>query len=185
MKNSPLSTIWHLILKNKVLRTLVLLNLILSFLFIILMITYFSFGRQIKLQEKSIEQNLKIVESLENTIEENQGVLDDDLFQKKSFADFDEVIPFIAFLEPLLFTIDSETKINIESTEQQIISNRYADYHIRLAINQKKDLFSKVLDELYKSHFLIQIIDFRMNYKEREEINTLDEIDFIIRLYLK
>ena len=111
----------------------------------------------------------------------------EDLFQKKSFANYEEVVPFIAFLESLFTVIDPDAEVIIKSKENQIFIDHFADYTVYFEVNENKELIFKALDELDKSRFIINILNFSMDYKPAgdENLNQLSEVELVIRLFLK
>jgi len=116
-----------------------------------------------------------------------QALAEDDVFLKKSFADYEEVVPFIAFLESLFGVIDPKAEIIIKSKEEQIFLDHFADYTVQMEIRDTEDLLYKAFDELEDSRFITNLMNFEMNYKPvgDEGLNSLDNVEFTIRLFLK
>jgi hypothetical protein len=179
-----------IILKNKTLRVMALSCAVFVLLSIIFLFMYSSYRQKIADNDIRIEQaqqtlaNLQYLATLEK--QEAGDTIENSLFAKKSFVGYEEVIPFISMLESLFTMIDPKAEITIRSQEEQIFTDHFADYSVRLKIDDKKELFYKALDELYNSRFVTKITDFTMQYKAAEESNKneFSEIEFIIRLYL-
>jgi len=158
-------------------------------IFIIVFLTESSvYGKKIDVNNLKIKQNEESLQSLQNLILNTNKNNDIDLnvFQNKSFADYDEVIPFIALLESMFAPVDPQAEISVKSQQDQIFLNHYADYKINLKFTQK-DLLYKALEELYSSRFITKITDFSMNYSQSEDgkINNFTSFEFTIRLFLK
>jgi len=176
-----------LILKKKVLRILVLLSIIFFIISTTFIYLSFSYQKKIKENKTEISQAQQTLDDLQYLVEiDFNSQIESDILNEKSFANYDEVIPFITLLESLFSVIDPKAEITIKSQEEQIFLDHYADYKINLEINEKKDLFFQALDELYNSNFVTKIMSFTMNYKpnDTETVHELNEVDFVIRLYL-
>ncbi len=187
MRSRKQSKIWPIIKKNRFLRSLSLLISLLILLMIFLIAAAFSYRQKIDLNEAEIRKNITLFQSLNSiALVEGQTAPVDDLFLKKSFASTEEVIPFIAFLESLFSSIDPNAEVIIKSRESQIFLDHFADYTVSFYI-QDKDMLYGALDKLEESRFIINILNFYLNYKSSEdgETNHLDEAEFTIRLFLK
>ena len=185
--------IFGVIRRSLFLRIFSIMNIVLIILITAAMINASRFKGMIQQNEKIIEQNKKTLEQMERTIAIQNAQSGDtgyDLFSKKSFAGYDEVIPFIALLEKMFSAIDPEAIINLASSEDQMPINRYADYSIRLKIGEKKELFYKTLDEIENSRFITKINDVKIQWEEKKEegeekrVNKLSTANFTIRLFL-
>ena len=157
-------------------------------LIVTLLSTLSSYQQKIQINNEEIDKNLILFKSLQNTAQVvAQEVVEDNLSQKKSFAEYEEVIPFITFLENLFSVIDPDAAIVIKSREKQIFIDHFADYSVSLEVKGNKILFYKALDELKKSRFIINVLSFSMDYKPTGEdgLSQLDEVEFVIRLFLK
>ncbi|MBU0577991.1 hypothetical protein KJ742_06600 [Patescibacteria group bacterium] len=176
-----------LILKKRVLRILTLLNVVFLIVSIVFLSLFLSYYKKVKENETKIVQTQQTLADLQYLVEiDFNGQIDSDILDEKSFAQYDEVIPFITLLESLFSVIDPQADITIKSQEKQIFIDHYADYRIVLDMNEKKDLFLKALDELYNSSFITKITSFTMNYRQDDDglTHKLNEVDFVIRLYL-
>ena len=188
MNHKVRSKIWPIVKRNKILRSLSLLIGLLIVLIAVLISTFLSYQQKIQINHEEIDKNLILFESLQNIAQaEIQESTENNLFQKKSFASYEEVIPFIAFLENLFSVIDPDAEIIIKSREKQIFIDHFADYSVHLEVKGNKTLFYKALDELKQSRFIINILSFNVDYKPTGEdgLNQLDEVEFVIRLFLK
>ena len=186
-KISP-NKIWQIISKSRPLRVLGFLCI--AFIIIILIFITISsiYGGKITASRNEIEQTKSTLANLQSIIEFGQeGEIDNELLESKQFADYQEVIPFITYLEGLFTAIDPKAELTIKSREEQIFIDHYADYKVSLKIGQKKELFYKAFDELYNSKYITQLTNFAMNYKPTEdsEKNQLSDVEFTIRLFLK
>ena len=158
------SKIWPIIKNSKILRSLNLLIALLVLMIVVFASTSFSYRQKIQVNQKEIQANLVLHKSLQNIAQTNvQDMPEEDLSQIKFFAEFEEVIPFIAFLENLFSVVDPDAEIIIKNKESQIFINHFADYTVKLEIKGKKDLFYAALDELDKSRFITNILDFNIN----------------------
>jgi len=180
--------IWPITKKHKVLRTLCLLCVIFLLLICVFFALKLVYANRIEVNKKQIAKNEQELTALQRLIldTQNKNNLDISLFQDKSFASYDEVVPFIALLEKMFEKIDPKAEIVVKSQEDQIFIDHFADYNVKLKINDK-DAFFKALQELNDSRFIIKIMNFMMQYKTDEtgKKNDLDETEFIIRLFLK
>lgn len=175
---------------NMFLRILSILNIVFIIFISGFLIASLSFKNNVVENISEIETHKQTLESLELIAQQElNGELDaaSDILEKKSFAKYEEVIPFIAILESLFSTIDPKAEITIKSKESQIYIDHYADYQINLEVGEeKKVLFLKAFDELYNSRFITMIRNFSVIYKasEANDKNEFAEAEFIIRLYL-
>jgi len=121
--------------------------------------------------------------------EEEKKVIQQSLFEKKSFSSYDEVIPFIAYLEKLFSAIDPEAQITIKSQEGQIFLDHFADYNVDLKMKPEgRDWLYKALDQLYGSRFIVKPMSFTMYYNPPASgtgNSELQEIILVLRLYIK
>jgi len=184
MQKNIASKIWEIIKKRKLLRTLSLLNAI----FILFIIFFFSinlaYSKKIAANEKQVQQNEQDLQSLQKLVLNSGGAIDLEMFKDKSFADSDEVIPFIALLENMFSKADPQADIVVKSPDDQIFVNHYADYKVSLKISDKDALYS-ALDELYNSRFITKILDFSINYPDDPKTPGFSIFEFTVRLFLK
>lgn len=174
-----------IILQNRTLRILFSLMCTLVMILIILMIIRNSYGVKIAINQKQIGEAEAQLMELQKVIMGEEDVRDIKA-DTRSFASYDEIVPFISLLESLFAIIDPESKINVKNQEKEIMVNRYADYDVLLN-PEKADLFLKALDELHKSKYLTKIVSFNMNYApgSSDNKNELQDVNFTIRLYFK
>jgi hypothetical protein len=188
MQKNIFEKLWPLIKKYKILRTLSLLCSIFIIFIIIFLITGFSYNSKISANETEIAKNEQALLDLQKLIltTENKDNVDISLFQNKSFADFDEVIPFIALLENMFSKPGLQAEIAIKSQEDQIFIDHFADYSVSVKVSDPQVLFG-ILKDLYDSRFITKVMSFTMQYdlSDDGETNVLKETDFTIRLYLK
>lgn len=140
------------------------------------------------MNQEEILKNEQAYKNLQVIVQSNiQAFAEDDVFLKKSFADYEEVVPFIAFLESLFGVIDPEAEIIIKSKEEQIFLDHFADYTVQMDIKDTENLLYKAFGELENSRFIINLMNFTMDYKPvgDEGLNVLDHVEFTIRLFLK
>jgi hypothetical protein len=186
---------WEVIKSSHWLRTLLMINI--AFIIILFILIYFVFvysgkiaGNNIKIQD-NLTKYAALQESVNAGGDSASGeVLTEsaEIFSKKSFADFEEVVPFVAYLESLFTPIDPSAELNISSNEDQIYTNRYADYEIRLQnLGDKFKPVYRALNALYDSRFVTNISYFRVLYTPPEDgsKNKFDNLEFTIRLFLK
>ena len=175
-----------IIVKNKTLRIFGILCTTFLILCIILASLSYSWSEKIKINNSQIELSQKKLSDLQYLVNADVTTDEDNLLETKFFAQYEEVIPFITFLESLFSIIDPNAEITIKSNEKQIFIDHFADYTINLKTNTKKELFFKALDELYNTQYITKLTAFTMNYKPVEEgkNNELFEVEFSIRLFL-
>ncbi|MBN2087064.1 hypothetical protein JW758_01830 [Candidatus Peregrinibacteria bacterium] len=173
------------IIKNKALRIFGILSV--TFLIFSIIFAYLAYSFNDRIEKNNVEMEVvqKKLSDLQYLVN-IQTEEDDIILEKKSFASFQEVVPFITFLESLFSIIDPTTSITIRSDEKQISKDHFADYQITVKIGSKKELFFKALDELYNTQFITKLTNFTMNYRPLEESgeNVLYEVKFDVRLYL-
>lgn len=182
-----INKIWKIILKRKSLRVLGFLSVIFILLTIASVVADNSYKNKNVANKNEIQQTKDTLVNLQLlAAAEEEGLIDDKLSQIKLFAEYEEVIPFITYLESLFTMIDPEAELTIKSQEKQIFIDHFADYKIILKIGAKKDLFFMALDELYNSRYITKLINFTMNYKRDEDYtNQFTNAEITIRLYLK
>ncbi len=137
--------------------------------------------------KEEISKNEQLLKSLQQlAMSKGAGDAGNNLFSNKSFAEYDEVIPFVAYVEGLLSEADPAAEVSIKSNEDQIFIDHFADYLVNLKIKNKEAFFA-AMDELHTSKFVVKLLNFSMNYKPREERgnNEFSEAEFSLRLYLK
>jgi hypothetical protein len=175
-----------MLLKQKTLRVTVLLIVIFALASLILLGVNNSLGKKIANNENQIQDiQIQLQELQQMTEEEVEKV--DQRVEGRSFAPYDEIVPFISLLEGLFAIIDNESKITIKNEEEQILINRYADYEVNLNPGTKTDLFLKALNELHKSKYLTKVISFDINYApdEKSSLNAIEDVNLTIRLYFE
>lgn len=174
-----------IIKNNKFLRVISLLNLLLIFSVIALCVTNCSYNDKIKVNLEQIETDKQLAQSLEETVQAKEAAPAEESITTKSFAKYEEVIPFVAILEQLFSAIDENSEIGLKSKENEMYTNHYADYKVSLKINNKP-LFFQVFNELYESKFITDVIGFSISYlpESEGEISKLNQAELTIRLYL-
>lgn len=176
-----------MIFQKRSIRITLLLNALLLIIIITLVVIGHSYNKKINENENQI-QDIKIqLDSLQKAASRVETETSDESIADRALAPYEEIVPFIGFLESLFGIIDKDSKITIRNEEKQIRINRYADYEISLKPGKKIELFLKALDGLYKSHYLTKIINFRINYTPAEAgaSNSVDNISLVIRLYFE
>jgi len=176
-----ISKIWKIILKRKSLRVFGFLSVIFILLTIASVVADNSYKNKNIANRNEIQQTKDTLMNLQLL-----AAKDDELSQFKEFAEYEEVIPFITYLESLFTMVDPKAELTIRSQEKQIFIDHFADYKIILKIGAKKDLFFMALDELYNSRYINKLINFTMNYKPDEDnASQFTNAEITIRLYLK
>ncbi len=169
------------------LRTLSLLSIVFVALAVVFLFVNTSLASKIKANENLIAQNNQSVTGLQQLVFNSAGSnIDINLFKDKAFAGYEEVVPFIPYLEKLLLNVDSQAEVAIKSQEDQIFLDHYADYKLSMKVGDKNKLF-EAMDELHNSRFVTKIMNLTMHYKPNAEddINGFADIELTIRLYLK
>jgi len=165
-----------------------LLAVIFLLLTSVFLLVNFSYGKKIQVNQKEIAKNEQALLALQRLIlnSENGKGMDISLFQNKSFADYTEVIPFTALLENMFEKVDPEASISIKSHEDQIFADHFADYTIKLKVENKEALL-KAVEDLYNSRFITKVMNFSMDYTPTQngKNNELSGIELSLRLYLK
>ncbi|MFH0838350.1 MAG: hypothetical protein V1880_03745 [Patescibacteria group bacterium] len=174
------------ILQQKTLRVTMLLCIVFAIISLILFAVNSSYHGKITSNEGQIQDAKMQLTELTKSINEERAVIDQKIMGR-TFAPYDEIVPFISLLESLFSIIDTESGITIKSEEKQILINRFADYEVKLKPGDKFDLFLKALDELYTSKYLTKITGLNINYSPRKEDqgNMIDEVSLNIRLYFE
>ncbi len=148
----------------------------------------FSYREKFQVDQIEIQKNKEFLENLQVIARsEDKADPEDSIFLKKSFATYEEVVPFIAFLESLFSAVDPDAEIIIKSRENQIFINHFADYTIHLEINENKNLLLKAFEELEDSRFITATTNFNIDYKPTgdENLNKLTDVELTVRLFLK
>lgn len=176
-----------LILNQKTVRVTILLSVILIMACVALFAVSYSFNNKIADNNKQILEIQTQLKTLQMAASEPEAEVTNDRTIDQALAPYDEIVPFISFLESLFAIIDKESKITIKNEENQIMINRYADYEVKLNPGEKKDLFLKALDGLYKSKYLTKITNFKIDYLPTEDgkSSNIDNIDLVVRLYFE
>lgn len=183
--------LWPVIKNSRLLRTLGVTGIFCFIAALVFFSIFFSYRSKADAIEKKIEKNLQTLLSLQSAAKMEEGAVPEsgkERWSKKTFAAFEEVIPFIADLENLFSAIDPESSITIKSPEGQILLDHFADYSIRLNLNQDPALLFRAMEELDRSRFIIKTMAFNLYYKpsdKNEGINDLREAYMVIRLYIK
>jgi len=188
IRDNLLTKVFLIIRGNKFLRTINVLNLIMILGVIALLYTNFSYGAKIQANISGIEASKQLAQSLDTTAQPSQATdTEESILTKKSFAKYENVIPFVAILENMFSVIDPESEVNIKGKEDEMYLNHYADYSVNLKVQKdKKPLFLQAFNELYNSKFITEVTSFSINYLPEidESIENPDSADFTIRLYL-
>ncbi len=122
-----------IIKKNRLLRILVLLCGISVVLVVVFLAKGVSVRQEVTKIRTQIQANDLAYLNLQKMAQEaEQKAIKQSLFEKKSFSNFDEVIPFIAYLEKLFSAIDPEAQITIKSQEGQIFLDHFAETGVSL-----------------------------------------------------
>jgi hypothetical protein len=184
-----LDKIGPIVKKSRFLRTLVLLGGIFVILSVIFMVQGQAVHREESKIRSQVQANDQAFVNLQKMAKEaEKKALQQSLFEKKSFSSFEEVIPFIAYLEKLFSAVDPEAQITIKSQEGQIFLDHFADYNVDLKMKPEgKEWLFKAMDQLYGSRFIVKPMSFTMYYNplQGEGKNELDEVLLVLRLYLK
>jgi len=180
----------EMVRKNRWLRVLLVLGILFLLFTIVFTYYFFIYRNRGEMLYADIEKNKASYTSLEailNTKEAAPKDSKENYSDKKAFADYEEVVPFISLLESLFSTVDHKAEITVKSREEQILTDHFADYNVNLKITQNKDLFFKALDELYNTRYIAKWMSFNVHYKTLENgtQNDLAEAEFVVRLFLK
>lgn len=176
--------------KNRWLRVLSILSVLFLLFSITFTVSFFHYRKRAKAVYTEIERSKTTYAGLESLLSMEEEPLkdtEDNYADRKAFAPYEEVVPFISLLESLFTTVDPKAEITIKSREEQIFIDHFADYGVKLKIGQNKDLFFKALDELSNTRYIAKWISFNVHYKSLEDgsQNTLAEAEFTVRLFLK
>lgn len=180
-----------MILQQKTLRVTILLIVILIVSCVALFATGYSFENKITENNKQIQDIQTQLKALQmaasEPVAETEAEVTNEKIMGRALAPYDQIVPFISFLESLFGIIDKESKITIRDDENQIMINRYADYEVKLKPGEKMDLFLKALDGLYKSKYLTKITNFEINYSPAEDgkDSKVESINLVVRLYFE
>ena len=187
-KKTSFKSVCNTIKSKKALRTLSLLSLICILLIGAFLVLGNHFKNNTNANKIDIQKDTQLLLDMQKLTEsEPENEISKDIIEQKTFAEYEEVIPFITFLESLFTLIDPKVEISIKNKEEQILLDHFADYSIALKVDNKKELLFKVLDELYNSSFITKLVAFSMAYKVTEEDGTekFTDANLTIRLYLK
>lgn len=188
LRESTFQTIWRAIKNKKILRTLSLLSAIFLISNLTLVGLNMSYGDKIEINQSEVERNLQTLNQFQQLVEQKEEVhFASNLFQKKSFANYDEVVPFIAFIENLFSAIDPKAEVTIRSQESQIFMDHYADYEIGVKVDGNVEALYKVLDVINDSRFITNLLRFSLDYKPvgEQQLNQMKIAQFSIRLFLR
>jgi len=178
-----------IIKKDAVLRTLFLLLSIFLILIFIFLVFASSYKGKTNKNSKDVELNIQTLSQLEKIISVDQvDDINKEIALNKKFANYNQVVPFITYLEDLFSIIDPNAVILVKSLESQIFSDHFADYTITFKVNNNIDSMFSILDILYKSEYILKLMNFKMDYEqletEEKTTNYLSEVYLKIRLYL-
>lgn len=176
-----------IIRQNKWLRIILLLNGVLIILIVLFTFFIRSYNQQTEENNRLILENQKKLAQLQQLAAAEAPASPADNLQNKSLVDFNQVIPFIAFLEKLFAAVDKEAQVSIKTREDQIFSSRFADYRVIARAHNPTALFT-ALDQLQQSVFITHLIDFNLTYESAGESSLshrLNKVDLLIRLFLK
>ncbi len=190
-ERNRLAKAFIIIKNNKFLRILNLLSLLMIFGIITLCVINNSYNDKTQANINQIQTSKQLQQSLEAVVQPAETAqtqqTEASILTKKSFAKYEEVIPFVAILENLFSAIDPESEISLKSKEDEISANHYADYTASLKMDSGKiPLFFQAFDELYNSKFITDITGFSISYSPESEGNPseLNRAEITIRLYL-
>ncbi|QQR83177.1 hypothetical protein IPJ72_05225 [Candidatus Peregrinibacteria bacterium] len=182
---------WRILKGSRLLRTLIILIFIFFLAGIVLQWFRFSYRDQITQIQADIKKDEEAFIGLKRIIEtSDQEIVGSDisLVANKAFADFEEVVPFIGFLENLFVPIDPEVQVIIRGQQSQIFMDHYADYHVSFKIPESFDqTLYEALYEIEKSSFITKLmsLDLKYNVVDQGQRSRLSTIEMSIRLYLK
>ncbi len=186
MKKLNFRKIKNTIFKNKPIRVMLLLTILFVAMNVSLMImnvAYIGRADELKIEIQNIQKEIIKLQSTATEI----GEVSEGENEQQILAPYEEIVPFITLLEDLFGLIDEEARITIKNEEEQIRANRYADYEVKMNINNKKKILFKALDELHKSKYLTRVIGLNMDYDQSAdgEVNELTKTNLIIRLFFE
>lgn len=186
MSSNTNTKIWQIIIRSKILRSLTLLILLLISVIVILGTVFFAYQNKIELSRKEISSNQVLLKSLE-AIAQKEVVAESESLKRKAFTEYEEVIPFISYVEGLFFEVDPKAEVAIRSKQEQIFIDHFADYTVQLKIDKNIEKLEKALSDLNQSRYITNILSLDMDYKPTgdEELNYLNQVRFTIRLFLK
>lgn len=176
-----------MIFQQKTFRVTILLSVVFVIISMILLGLNFSYHKKITSNERQIQDAQMQLRELQNIVSTEEAGDMNQRIMGRTFAPYDEIVPFIGLLESLFAIIDMKSNITVRDEEKQIFINRYADYEVRLNPGNKVDLFLKALDELYKSKYITKVTSFNINYSpdEKTSKNIIEDITLTIRLYFE
>ncbi len=168
------------------LRSLTLLILLLIIAIGTLGATFLSYEGKVELNREEIASNETLLKSLE-AIALKEVVAEDETLGRKTFAEYEEVVPFISYIEGVFSEVDPKAEVSVRSKQEQIFIDHFADYIVRLKIDQNIDQLKGALEELNQSRYIINTLKLNMNYKPTgdEQLNYLNQVEFTIRLFLR
>lgn len=191
MKKKHQSSYWQILKKSRLLRTLFIL--IIAFALASIAITWFkfSYNDQIEVLKEEIKKDEEALVGLRRIVEtSDQEIVGSDLSDvaNKAFADFEEVVPFIGFLENLFISIDPEVQVIIRGQQNQIFIDHYADYRISLSIpSGGTQALYDALAEVEKSTFITKLMSLDLKYDviDQGQRSELGNVEMLVRLFLK
>lgn len=185
-KKKLIPKIWLTIKQSRLFRILSVLNIAFIIFILIFIFVAIFYSQKAADNRSEVEKNQQALLNLQRIAINQQRENSLNYLEEKSFAEFNEVIPFIAFLEDLFDEVDSEAMVSITTQENQIFSQRFADYSIRADI-ENIDTLTNTLSELQESRFITKLIDLKFEYEQSafEPINQPKQIELALRLFLK
>ncbi|MCK5603698.1 hypothetical protein KAR91_17560 [Candidatus Pacearchaeota archaeon] len=186
MSSKTKTKIWQIVIHSKMLRSLTLLILLLIIAIGMLGTTFFSYEGKAELNREEITTNEALLKSLE-VIALKEIVIEDESLSRKEFAEYEEVVPFISYVEGVFSEVDPKAEVAVRSKQEQIFIDHFADYTIQLKIDQNIDDLKAALEELTESRYITNILKLSMDYKPTgdENLNYLNQVEFTIRLFLR
>lgn len=176
-----------LVLRQKTVRVALLLSGILLVVCIGLFSFSYSFNKKIAENDTQILDIQNQLKNLQMVASQPDPEITEEAIKDRVLAPYDQIVPFISFLESLFAIIDKDSKITIKNEEDEIMINRYADYEVRLQPRDKMDILLKALDGLYESRYLTKITNFDVKYVPTEDEIGMEigEISMVVRLYFE
>jgi preprotein translocase subunit SecG len=176
-----------LIIRDKILRTTAILIILFTGLSITLFIMNMSYKDKIADNQTQIDDARLQLQKLQSVIQTEEESERDERAVGRSFAPYEEIIPFISLLESIFAAIDPGSKVTIRDNEKQIYINRYADYEVTLNPGNKVELFYKALNDLYQAKYLTKIINYNLSYipGENGSASRIGSASLTIRLYFE